>query len=256
VGAFGLLALLTGCSKDEMLAKFTNDAEQKRALELIDTMRRGDLEVLEPMFHENIRKNPHLREQMDLMRAAMYPGEPDERKLVGVQVNDANGQHQANLTYQFRWGDKYVLTNCATLDEGDKFLIVGMSAHQMAKSLEAQNEFGLTGKTPLQYGVFFYGIAAALFSVFVLVLCVMDRGLRRKWLWILAIIFGVTELSVDWNTGAYVFKPLAIQLFSVGAVAPPYGAWVLSVGLPLGALAYLLARRKLNSSTAVGSNDG
>jgi hypothetical protein len=81
----------------------------------------------------------------------------------------------------------------------------------------------------------------------------LRRGLRRKWLWFIFILFGIGQLSVDWNSGAWEFSPLHFLLFSASAVSPGYGPWVVSTALPLGA-AWYLARRFLNHRAAERSN--
>jgi hypothetical protein len=63
-----------------------------------------------------------------------------------------------------------------------------------------------------------------------------------KWLWVLFILFGVMQFTLDWNTGQHQIGYYALNLFSASAVAQPYGSWVLSVSLPLGALVYLVRR--------------
>jgi hypothetical protein len=78
---------------------------------------------------------------------------------------------------------------------------------------------------------------------------------RRKWLWIIFILFGIGQLSVDWNSGAWQFSPVHFLLFSASAVAPGYGSWVVSTAFPVGAAWYLI-RRFLNHRAAGRSNGG
>ncbi len=69
--------------------------------------------------------------------------------------------------------------------------------------------------------------------------------LRRKWLWLLFILVGVGHLSINWTTGQLSFQPIYIVLCSIGAFRPLYGAWLLHVAFPLGAVIFLVRRKQL-----------
>jgi asparagine N-glycosylation enzyme membrane subunit Stt3 len=74
---------------------------------------------------------------------------------------------------------------------------------------------------------------------------------RRKWLWILFILFGFGKLSINWTTGQWGVMVLAAQLFSASAAAAYFGPWIVSVSLPVGAVLFLIKRRRLEESTVV-----
>ena len=90
-------------------------------------------------------------------------------------------------------------------------------------------------------------VAAPLFSLYALVLCVRTRLRGKKWLWIVAILLGVGALSVNWTTGQWNFQPAYVQLLSASATASPYGPWVISVSVPLGAILFVLRRKELTA---------
>jgi len=68
--------------------------------------------------------------------------------------------------------------------------------------------------------------------------------LRRKWAWVLFVLFGVGTMTVDWTSATWGFNPVSFVLFSGGASAGFYGPWTISIALPLGALVYLWRRRR------------
>jgi hypothetical protein len=65
-------------------------------------------------------------------------------------------------------------------------------------------------------------------------------------LWVLFIISGITQTTLNWATGEVTFTPVSILLFSAGYAQGIHSPWVLSVAAPVGAVAYLV-RRLLNS---------
>jgi hypothetical protein len=126
-----------------------------------------------------------------------------------------------------------------------KLSIVGLHVYPEKEPLEAQNRFRWAGKSALEYAVFAYGVAAMLFTVVVLIVAAKTKMRRRKWLWILFILFGVGKISVNWATGHWGIALLAVQLLSFSAYAEYFGPWTLSVSLPIGAILFLIRRNSL-----------
>ena len=55
---------------------------------------------------------------------------------------------------------------------------------------------------------------------------------------------GLTRLN-NWTTGEIFFTPLAIQVPAAGANAQFYGPWLVYVSIPLGAIMFLMMRKRL-----------
>jgi hypothetical protein len=253
-GMLALLALpllLAGCG-NQMIETFTNDAEQARALGHIEDMRRGEFAALEAKFDPGIFGMAP-KGTMERMSKAVPNGEPTERKLVGVNKSVWTDGTIVNLTYQFRFGEQYVLIKCATNEKQDgAYTIVGMNVNPLEGSLDEMHAFTLSGKTPVHYAVLLLAITFPLLSIVALYFCAREKGLKRRWLWVLMIIFGVTQFSLDWTSGGWSFSPLSLLLFSASAAKPLYGPLILGVALPVGAIAYFLRRR--NSPDTAVSN--
>jgi hypothetical protein len=250
--ALAALVFLAGCDRDEVLRKFASPADEKVARQCIDTMRHGRLEEIEASLEPGL-KGAQAHAQLLQMMASLPPREPDAVKLVGASQNFNNGVRSSNLTYQYSYGTQHFMINCAWRMDGERRVIFGMEVKPLAASLEETSRFDLQGKSALQYGVLIGALVCLGMSLLALILCIMEKGLRRKWLWILFILFGIGQLSVDWNSGAQEFSPLHLLLFSASAVSPGYGPWVVSIAFPLGA-AWYLARRVLNHWAADRSN--
>jgi hypothetical protein len=136
------------------------------------------------------------------------------------------------------------MINCATKEKkGGQFTIVGMHVTELEGSLETLNAFTFEGKGITHFVVLALAIAFPALTLVALYFCVRERNLKRKWLWVLMIIFGVIQFTLDWTTGAWTLKPIAVVLFSVGAFKLHYGPLMLSIALPAGAIAYFLRRR-------------
>jgi hypothetical protein len=106
----------------------------------------------------------------------------------------------------------------------------------------------LAGKNLLQYVTLSFAILIPIFTLYVLVLCIRTKMEKRKWLWIIFIIIGIGKFTVNWTTAQWQFAPLSFQFFGASAFAPMYSAWLISISLPLGAIVFLIRRRKLVAS--------
>ena len=233
-----VLTQLSGCDAQQTIEKFATAPDRKRAVELIEMMRAGKLDELAPKFSPSLQ-SPELRPTLEKMSAMMPPGEPRQRTLIGAYTNYTNGVRSTNLTYQYDFGDRWFVVNCAYNESGPDAGIIGMVINPLAGPLKAQPEFGLRGKTPLHYGVLVAAVLALALVLVALIRCIRERDLPKKWLWVLFILVGVAQFSIDWTTGQWQFNYFWVLLFSASAVFQPYGSWVVSVGLPAGALVYL-----------------
>jgi len=234
--------------------RMASDTDKQRAVELIEKMRHRETDGLVPRFAPSIA-TPEMPQILEQMARSMPAGEPRSRTLVGAYVNFFNGVRTSNLTYQYDFGDRWFLVNCAYTESGADQGIVGMRILPIPTPLKARPDFSLRAKSPVQYGTLTAALVALSLTLVALVSCVLDRTLTRKWLWILFILVGFAQVSVDWTTGAWQFRQLSILLFSAGAVFQPYGSWVVSAAVPIGALVYL-ARRIWNHPRPRLSNPG
>lgn len=252
LGVLALALLGAGCTKEDAIKKFTSDKEETIATGFIDKLRKRQVEEIESRLEGKLRA-PGVRDTLMKMAEMIPAAEADSVTLVGAHSQFGDGGKVVNLTYQYQFGDRWFLINCATRGEGETLRIAGINVTSIPRSLEEEYRFTLAGKSAIQYTVLAAAILFPLLSLFALVKCARDKNLRRKWAWILFILLGVGRLTIDWTTAAWGFQPLSFLLFSSGAFANLYGPWTISVALPLGALLYLLSRRR-NQNPALLSN--
>lgn len=210
----------------------------------IGLLRSGNLGPIERDMDPQL-KGPGMHDA--LLRAAnLIPRqEPTSVKMVGIFTFRGTNLYQTNLTYEYQFAPKWFAINVAIQKSGGVFTIVGLRVEPLADSLQNLNRFSLLDKSPSQYAILLWGAVTAFFILYCLVLCSRDKKLKRKWLWVLFVLFGVGALAVNWTTGQIGFSPLSLQLFEISAFAPPFGPAVVKVRFPLGALIYLLRRRRI-----------
>lgn len=240
------LALTFGCSQEALVEKMSSPQERAEALDCIDSLRQGKLDELERRMHPSIA-SPDLRATLQKMAEIMPQGDPKIVKLVGVnKSSDSNGS-TVNLTYQFGFGARWFLANCALLTNESAVSIVGMSVQPLDKPYE-EARFELKARSPQQYAFLATALAAVLVSLTAFVMVILDHSLRRRWAWVIFTLFGFFTFTMNWETAEIQFQALSFLLFSAGLMAEPYGPWMVSVSVPVGALLYLV-RRFLNLRT-------
>jgi hypothetical protein len=242
-----LMLLLASCSQEELMQRLASPDEQASARAYIDQLRSRDFTAIEKSADSTIA-GPALDGTLGKM-ADLFPiGPPHSVKLVGAQRSSMSGVTTLNLNFEYQFPGRWVVANVATKSKEGVTTIIGFHVYPESSSLESANRFTLSGKSVLQYVVLGAAIAAGLFTLVVLVVCIRTKMRRRKWLWILFILFGLGKLSVNWTTGQWGFMALAVQLFGVSAVAAStYSPWMVSVSLPLGAALFLINRRRLQA---------
>jgi hypothetical protein len=234
--------VLVGCNQEELLQKFSTPEDQAVAKGYIDHLRARNFQEIEKAIDPSIR-SPDLRDTLTTMAGFIPAGEPNSIKLVGAQRHTAPAATLVNTTFEYNFGDKWLLANVAIQDKNGAKTIVGFNVNPIPQSLESLNRFALSGKSGIQYLVLGAAIAVVLVSLYSLILCVRTKPLRRKWLWILFILFGFGKIAVNWTTGEWAIDLPAVQLLSASAFAPLYGPWTIAVSIPVGALAFLYYSR-------------
>lgn len=242
--------LLAGCDQASMIKKMTPPEAESAAKGYIDLLRKNRFEEIEKDLDPSI-KSADIRKEMDKMAQMIPAQQPESIKVVGAQVNTFHGPNEpetttTNITFEYQFKAKWLLINVATQKKGGVSTIVGFNVNPITDSLENINKFRLVGKSPLQYSVFLLAILIPLFTLYALIQCFRTKIEKRKWLWILFVMFGLARLSVDWTTGQWAINPVNVLFLGAGAFAPLYGAWVISISFPLGAVIFLLKRKSLS----------
>lgn len=237
---------ITGCSQQDMLSMVASTDDEAVAKKYIDLLRERRFDEIEQVTYPSIRSQ--LRDVFDEMADALPASQPTSIRLVGARKLTNNDGLTTNLTFEYAFGEEeWFLINVAWLSADGALAIVGFNVYDTDGPLEEQNKFVLGGKSPTHYVVLALVIALPIFSIYALIVCARTKLSGRKWPWILFIVFGVGNFALNWTTGESRFALLQIQLLSASVAAEPYGPWVLSVSVPLGALLFLLRRRRLSA---------
>jgi len=239
--ALGLVA----CNEDALIAKFTPHPEAEMAKQAMDDWRGGRIKALRALLASSVQSK--VTDEQFVGWAADFPkGEPRSVKVVGATTDIQNGERRYNLTYEYEFDGKWLLATVVMLKHGDEQAkITGLQAQVFNRSLEQMNAFTFRGKGGLHMLMLFLAVASPLVSIAACIVCIRTPIRRRKVLWALFTLVGVTTVHLNWTTGQIRFTPVSFQIFGASAFASPYGPWTLGVSLPLGAIVFFLRRKAL-----------
>ena len=243
IGLVGLfLAVLSGCNQATIMKKITPQEDEAITRRYVDDLRQSRLDQIEQDLDPGL-KDPNTHGTFSSM-AAMFPAqEPVSTKVVGFRSFLGSVRRTA-ITLEYEFPQKWLLAEVVTQKSGGVTTIVGFHVTPIADSLENLNRFTLVGKGAAQYAILSLAVLAPLFSLYVFVLCIKTRMGKEKWLWLVFIVLGIGKLVVNWTTGEFFFTPLAIQVPGAGASAQLYGPWLVYVSIPLGAIIFLIMRKR------------
>jgi hypothetical protein len=228
------------------MKKVVPPADEAFARERTDLLRQKRFEQIQRELDPSI-SDANTEETLKTM-AEMFPSEePKSVKVVDIKFLRHEESRTHSLTLEYEFSDTWLLVNIAIKRLNGASTIAAFNVTPIPDSLENVNRFSLAGKNGPQYLVLILALAAPIFSLYVLVVCLRTKNQRFKWLWAIFILFGVGALSINWTTGELGFTPLAVRIpcASITAV-PAYGPWAIIVSLPLGAFLFM-ARRSANA---------
>ena len=235
---------LAGCSQ------FRPSPEKDRAMrQVFNRARQGEYDALEAQLSPNLRHS----NDADVLRRIhdTIPDVPPERialtkwgRLVGTDGERDYG------TYEYTYADRTLVVDETLFQPRDgaevieNFHINALTPAEVARSAA----FPLTGRTPFQYTVLALAVLSPLVIVAALIDLVRAKNVRRKWLWLLGMVWGVCGLSVNWSDGNFAILLIDISLFGASVSRVGLGAWVVNAALPLVALIFLFRDRSPKSS--------
>jgi hypothetical protein len=238
------LFLLVSCSREQLIQKISSPEDQAAARAYIDELRAHQFDEIEKAADPSI-KSSTIHATLLRMSQMIPAGEPTSVNVVGARSFYGSGATTINTTFEFNFDGKLLLINVAVKTKDGVKSIVGFNVNPERQSVAEQTRFSLAGKSPIQYVVLGVMIAALLCSIYALILCVGTELPGKKWPWILFILFGIGQVTVNWTTGEWVTKFAWLQLFSAGVLKDASGPWMVSASVPLGALVFLSYRKML-----------
>jgi hypothetical protein len=244
LSALLVLLALIGCSQQKNFDKFVPKDEAEFSKNYLALFPAHDFEAIEAKVDPKL-KDATLRAKLTQIADTFPLDKARDIRVVGAQTFASGASTQFNLSFQYEYPTKWLLASVVLKKTGDALVVTGVNVKPLTDSLESINRFTFEGKGLSHYLIFLAAVLVPLIILVSLVVCIRTPIPKRKWLWVLFILFGFFELSFDWTTGAVNIDPVYFLLFGAGLFKPgPFGAVVISVSVPLGALIFLWRRKR------------
>lgn len=246
---FGVV-LVCGCNSEEamkaMLKKTIPPADDKFAQEYVEIIKSHDYEKSLSLLSPEIR-NTVQKSDMEKIASFLDSGEIVSVEVIGCNVFKDRDKKTVTMGYQYQIGESWVAASVVVANVKGQQQILGIHVNPIPKSLKEINAFTFTGKGVMHYA--FLAVMAIIFmlTLYALVLCIKSR-IRKKWLWIILVFAGIGQIFLDWTTGQIFFNPLSLQfqLFGVSVLKSGlYTPWMMKTFIPVGAIVFLVKRKKL-----------
>jgi len=157
--------------------------------------------------------------------------------------NDSGASYGIN--YEYEYNDTWVYYSFNLQEKNGKISILGLNISPFDDSLRAVHAFTLENKEVTHYIFLFWMILVPVFILLSAVF-VFKTPLRRRWLWLIFVLFGFVSIYLNWSTGEVGFQFLSFRLLGAsfvkqGVVAP----WIFSFSIPLGAVLFWFKRAEI-----------
>jgi hypothetical protein len=244
-----LTTAISGCFQQALVDLFVPDAQGQFAGRFIALFPAQEYDAIESHLDSELQM-PDPRSTLMKVAAEFPSVEPLEILTVGAHTHTQSGVSVSKLAYEYVYPDAWVVVNIAIKESGGVMTVSDMHAQRREESLAQTNRLTFASKRPAHY---LFAIAAVVilgFTFWAAWLCFHTPIPRRKWLWMLFVLASVGKLSMDWTTGTMGFAIFGIHMPAANLMrSAPFAPWVLSAGIPLGAIVFL-ARRSRWSITA------
>jgi uncharacterized membrane protein YhaH (DUF805 family) len=157
---------------------------------------------------------------------------------------DRNGR-TLSAVHEYIYPTQIVRADTTIAQSEGRWLVSSLTVNAMPRA-QADAPFSLAAHS-IPFVLIFVAVFAVPVFIYVTALAVLRRHeMRRRWLWLLFVLVGFTNLSVNGTTEAFFFSPIAFLLFGAGVTTTGaiFDPWNFALSLPIGAVAYWFVGRR------------
>ncbi len=256
---FALAGCLGGADYNETLNKYAAQYANEVALSkhYLSMLKAHDFADIEQHIDASL-KSDKLHDNLEKVASFFPSGDPTDVKLIGLYHNEIlNGAEfsTTQLDYEYDFSGKWYQADVVLKGDKSNISITGLTVTSLRGPLEEITKFTFLGKSMTSYIALAVTCIIPIFIIFALIVCIRTPMPKRKWLWILFILFGFIGGTLNWMDGSVTIDPITARLLGAGFYSGgPYSPVFLQFSLPIGAIVFLLGRRRWMAKSAPPSN--
>jgi hypothetical protein len=232
-----LTLLLTGCDRQQVMRWFAPQDEAAIGQHYLDEIRAGNYGAVEKDL-DAVLQTAQATAVFDGVSTFLYKDEtPKSVKLVTNDAIPKDGATIYNLGYEYEFNEGWRLVELVLTKTGSVTKISGLHTYALSDSLEDAYAFNFHNKAPRHYWFLAAMALVALFTFATAMAC-WRMPMRGKWFWLIFILLGFGEITLNWTNGAIYYDFVAVELFGVGFARDLMGAVTLQLGAPIGAICF------------------
>jgi hypothetical protein len=214
--------------------------EEDFAKQYIALFQVGDFDAIEAKLDARLREHdPNVRVKLQQMAAQFEGGSPKAVQTVGWRFLFKNGVKNFDFAFQYELPTKWLIAEMSVERTGDQLVIMRATFRTVKESLENTNAFTLSGKPLSSYLFLCYAVVSPLLMAFALVRCLRTSGPRLKWVWIVFILTGVAQVTLNWTTGAFAINVLFLEFLGSWVGGGGFAPVSITSSVPIGAVVFL-----------------
>lgn len=245
------LFFISSCGVPTTDAEISVSDETKLLLTILSELQARDYDAVRSHMDPQAKAQPGADKMLEYMSMLIPAGTPTSSHFEGWWVNlDTSSGRTSGVTANLEFSDRWLLV-VATYSGDQKSLIATSYAAQTASKLpDGSSPFQATTSSPLQYFNLVIAVATTLGSLAAVILCLFTAGLKRKFLWVVASLFGISGLSFNSATGDFLINFLDFGGIDRSWYWPDASLGpVLHIVVPVGAIFFFIKRRQLLRSS-------
>lgn len=248
--ALMLILSLTSCAK-------ADEAELTSLRMLTETAAEAfassDIPSLYPLFDE--RYIPEERAKEVLPKISEYLGDFSSfevKEMTGYSYKKSNSAGNVTATFLVGTDKGEFYTVIGKMTDSDKICFLDVSLKEDMTPTYTGTLTTLRGANPLQWAVAVLGVAVMVFSFWMVIDCAGSK-IKRKALWIIAVLFGFLSITFSLSPGECVRLFFGVGNIVTASALKVYSTAELQLALvlPIGALVYFIKRKELKARAAI-----
>jgi hypothetical protein len=237
------LLIISGCTFNPFFQDNLPKKDKLFAENYIDVLQSNDIDMARSFFSDELSNSN--TEWLDTIVGKINQEKVKNKKLVYQKIISKNNPYRATLSYELDNSNNWLLIELTIDKINDNYKITGLYYYPMSGTFEDLTTFKIISKPFTHYLMLIISTFVLILIVYALIVCVR-APIKKKWLWIIFILIGISKISFVWSYGTFDFQLISFQLLGVGVMKyHPYGSWILSTSIPLGAIVFIFKRKIL-----------